>query len=201
MCSAVSSSRSASSGLAALAEPQGRDQCAVDRRVGIAPDRRDEMGVAPQVKPEMTKVLRRVVGLGLRPQHRDVDQLGDLGLAHLVQEVVEVPGGQHLAFGEGRPRGFDDLAQGVEFLRVRLLMHPVDQRTLPPLQRLGGSDVGEDHELLDQSVRLQALADADRGHIALGASSLPSSRVLDALGRGGEAPALRAAKSVLRAVG
>ena len=36
-------------------------------------------------------------------------------------------------------------------------MDAVDQRRARLLQRLGGGDVGEDHELLDQPVRVEAL--------------------------------------------
>ena len=34
-------------------------------------------------------------------------------------------------------------------------MHPVDQRHRRALERFGGRHIGEDHELLDQTVRLQ----------------------------------------------
>ena len=36
------------------------------------------------------------------------------------------------------------------------------------LQRLGGGDVGEDHELLDQPMRVESLRPADAGELSLG---------------------------------
>ena len=47
-------------------------------------------------------------------------------------------------------------------------MGAVDQRRLRGLQRLGGGDIGEDHELLDQLVRLQPLRPAHADQPALG---------------------------------
>ncbi len=66
-----------------------------------------------------------------------------------------------------RPTELDDLAQGLELLGARLLVDAVEQAQALRLQRLGGGDVGEDHEVLDQPVRVEALAEGDRQDLAL----------------------------------
>ena len=46
--------------------------------IGIAPDRRGEMGVAAEIEAEMAKILRRIFRLGLAAQHHFVDQPFDI---------------------------------------------------------------------------------------------------------------------------
>ena len=43
--------------------------------IGIAPDRRGEMRIAPEVEAEMSDVLRRIDGLCLGAQHHFVDDM------------------------------------------------------------------------------------------------------------------------------
>ena len=47
------------------------------------------------------------------------------------------------------------------FSRARLVMGAVDELLAVLLERLGRRHIGEDHELLDQAVRLQPLRDHD----------------------------------------
>ncbi len=68
-------------GQAIAAKLERADQPAMHDQVGIAADRRGEMGVAAQVQAEMAVILRRVFGLRLRAQHDFVDQR--LGVAAL----------------------------------------------------------------------------------------------------------------------
>ena len=145
----------------------GTDQRAVHDEVGVAPDRRGEMAVARQVQAEVAEVLRRVVGLGHRAQHAHVDHLGVLGAGDAVEQAVEVGGLEHLALGEGQADGSDDLAQRLELLGVRLLVDAVEQVDALRFQRLGGGDVGEDHEVLDDPVGVEAVAEGDRQDLAL----------------------------------
>ena len=48
---------------AAFAQPIGRDQGAVNEQVGIATDRRGEVGIAAERQPEMPEIVRAVDGL------------------------------------------------------------------------------------------------------------------------------------------
>ena len=66
-------------------------------------------------------------------------------------------GPQHAALGKLMSSVRQEFAQRVELFRRRLVVHAIDQRHVRLLQRLGGRDVGEDHEFLDQPVRFQPL--------------------------------------------
>ena len=60
--------------------------------VGIAPDRRREMGIPRQIQTEMADVARIVDGLRLRPQDHLVDQLRHRHVLRLRQHPVESAG-------------------------------------------------------------------------------------------------------------
>ncbi len=90
-----------------------------------------------------------------------------LGAGDAVEQAVEVGGFQDLALGQGEAYGFHDLAQGIELLWARLLVDAVEQAQALGLQGLGGGDVGQDHEVLDHAVGVEALAEGDRQHLAL----------------------------------
>ena len=116
------------------------------------------MRVAAQVQAEMAVVLGRVFGLRLRAQHDLVDEELVLGALHASQDAVEQrrlqrPLRRQLDADRGQ-----HLAQRPHLLERGLVMDAVDQRRACLLQRLGGRDVGEDHELLDQPMRVEPLA-------------------------------------------
>ncbi len=73
-----------------------------------------------------------------------------------------------LALGELDAEGGEEVAELADFLRARRVVGAVDQRRMRGLQRLGGGDIGEDHEFLDQPVRLQPLRPAHADELALG---------------------------------
>ena len=62
-----------------------------------------------------------------------------------------------------------ELAQRLQLLAARLIVHPVHRRRLAFFQRFGGGDVGGDHEFLDQLVTVQTLTQFDAGDAAVGA--------------------------------
>jgi hypothetical protein len=70
-------------------ELQRRDEGAVDEEVGVAPDRRGEVGVFRQVQAEVADVLGVVLGLHLGAQDHLVDDGFVRPLAHLLQQPVE----------------------------------------------------------------------------------------------------------------
>ncbi len=71
-------------------------------------------------------------------------------------------------------------------------MHPIDQGGVALLQGLGGADVGLDHDLFDQLVRLERFAPRDRGHLACLIDHDPPLHALDGQGRAGVAGDLHA---------
>src|SRR6185437_4864723 len=64
------------------------------------------------------------------------------------------------AFRQLDADGAQELDQTVELLGARRIMGAIEQRRMRGLKRLRGSDIGEDHELLDQPMRLESLGPA-----------------------------------------
>ncbi len=140
----------------------------MDDQVGIAPDRRGEVGVAVQVQTEVADVLRGVEGLHLGAQDDFVDDLGVRGVAGFFQQLVEALGVRRLALVPGLADGVQEVGQVEDLLLAGRVVNAIDQRRVRLLQRLGGADVGLDHHLFDQAVGLQRLARLDAGDAAVG---------------------------------
>ena len=153
MCSAVVFSATGSSTKTVGAELQRGDQGAVDDEVGVAPDRRGEVGVAVEVQAEVSDVVRRIDRLHLGPQHDLVDDLGVRRLAGLVEQAVEAIGARRLALAPRDDERGEEVGQRLQLLRAGRVVDAVDQGGAELLQGLGGADVGLDHELFDQLVR------------------------------------------------
>ena len=136
-------------------------------QVGIAADRRGEMGVAVQVQPEVADIVGAVDGLHLGAQHHLVDDLGVWRVAHLLQQPVEALGARRLAHAPAHVEGGEKVGEVLQLLLAGRLVHPVDQRRAALLQRLGGRRVGLDHHFLDQLVGVEELARGDRGDAAV----------------------------------
>ena len=73
-----------------------------------------------------------------------------------------------LALGERDVERGEEFAQRFDLLRRGLVVHAIDQRHARALQRLGRRHVGEDHELLDQPVRVEPLRHDDAVDRAVG---------------------------------
>ena len=142
---------------AALAEIERADQRPMDDEIGVAANGRGEMGVAAQVEAEMAVVLVAVFGLRLGAQHHFVDQGLDRLPAHAAQDAVEMRRAHALALGQFDADGAEELDQVVELLDARRVMGAIEERRMRGFERLGGGDIGEDHEFLDQPMRLEPL--------------------------------------------
>ena len=89
----------------AFAEAEAADQGAMHDEIGVAPDRRSEMRVAPQVEAEMAVVLGGIFGLGLRAQHHFIHQRFGIVTSDLRQHAVEQSGPQARRFSRTADRG------------------------------------------------------------------------------------------------
>ena len=147
----------------ALAQPVGADQRAMDEQVGVAADRRGEVGVGRQRQPEMAEPLGPVARLHLRAEQLLHDLLAALGLAEPLDDPVERARLDHLPERELDAEGVQIILQRDELLAARRLVDAVHDRRLLRLQRAGGGDVGGDHEILDQPVSVEPVARRDRG--------------------------------------
>ena len=137
-------------------------------QIGVAPDRRGEMRVAPQVQAEMAVILGGVFGLGLRAQHHFVHQRFGIVPLDLRQHVIEQRGAQRAAFRERQIEGFQKFLQIMNLLERRFIVHPIDKRQRLLFKHFGRRDVGQDHEFFDQLVRIQPLRHDDAIHGAVG---------------------------------
>ena len=97
-------------------------------------------------------------------------------LADPIEDPVEGRWLDHLAEREFEVVGFEIVLERDQFLAARRFVDPVHHGRLARFERLGRGDVGGDHVILDQLVRVQALARGDRHdpplfvehHLALG---------------------------------
>ncbi len=146
-------------------------QGAVNEQVGITPDRRGEMRVAPEREAEMADILRAVERLRLAAQDELVDHRGVGRAGGLLQQAVEVARSHRLPLGEAQAdalQPLEKLAQGLELGRVRRIVDAVHAGLVQFFQRLGGGDVGGDHEFFNQLVAVETLAPLDARDMALG---------------------------------
>ena len=143
-------------------------------QVGVAADRRGEVGVAAQVQAEMADIVGRVDRLRLGAQHHLVDDVCVRAALARSQDAVEVARrATACALGEAAGRASQEVAQRSSFSLRGRVVHAVDQRACAcALQRLGGGDIGLDHELFDQLVRLEPLARAMMRRLRPSASSM-----------------------------
>ena len=187
----LSRSRSASVD-AAGAEPQRADQRAVHDEVGVAPDRRGEVGVALQVEAEVADVVGGVHRLRLRAQHHLVDEIGHGQRLGPLQHAIEVAGAQLCRPGQLQVEAVEEVPEREQLLLGGRVVHPVDERGALCLQRLGGRHVGLDHELLDQAMRAEPLPAPPR------APPCPAGRA-GSCARAGRGRAARAGRALRRA--
>ena len=147
----------------AVAKPERADQRAMNDQVGVAADRRGEMRVSAQIEAEMAVVLVAIFRLRLGAQHDLVDQRLDRLPANAAEHAVEMRGAHPIALGELDADRAQELDEIVELLDARRVMRAVEKRRMRRFQRLGGGDIGEDHEFLDQTMRLEPLRPSDAG--------------------------------------
>ena len=121
------------------------------------------MGVGGERQAEMAEPLGPVARLHLGAQHL----LHDLRRAPSRRRRrsmmrLKVAGLDHLAERELDVEGLEIVLQRDQLLAARRLVDAVHDRRLLRLERLGRGDVGGDHVILDQPVRVEPLARRDR---------------------------------------
>ncbi len=138
------------------------DERAVDDQIRITADGRGEVRVGPEREAEMAAILRAVIGLCLAAQDL-LHHLGaELNLAQLIDQAVEGGGRDDLPQRKGNLKRRQIFLERDEFFAARRFMDAVHDRRLLRLQRLGRGDVGRDHVILDQLMRIEPFARRDR---------------------------------------
>ena len=152
------------------------DQRAMDEQIGIAPDRRGEMGVAPKPQPEMADIGRAVGGLRLAAQHELVDERRHRTRLCPPQQSVEQLRLWRLTLGKreaGDTELLEEIAQRRDLFRVGRVVDPVHAGLAARLEFLGGGDIGKDHEFLDQPVAVEPQGRDDRDRPPFGVEHDP----------------------------
>src|SRR4051812_36914009 len=113
------------------------------------------MGVTAQIEPEMPVILGCVLGLGLCAQNYFIDQRLARKPADALQYPVEELGPQRALCRQLDSDRRQHLSESPQLFQGRLVVDPVEQGRAAILERLRGGDVGENHELLDQAMRVE----------------------------------------------
>ena len=116
------------------------------------------MRIAAQRQPEMPHILRRIIGLGLAAQDHLHDLRLLLRLTDLRDQLVEGGRLHHLPQREADVESRQIILQCDQLVAARRFMNAVHDRRLFLFQRLGRRDIGGDHIILDQHMRVQPLA-------------------------------------------
>ncbi len=144
---------------AVVAEAQRPDERAVHDQVGVAADRRGEMRVAAQVRGRSGRNCRRHTRLA--PGERSTTSFTScscLGAAHAGAGcVLNCPRPQRRPLASEMSSVARNSRSASIFLRRRARRARDRSAANARFQRLGGRDIGEDHEFLDQPVRVEAL--------------------------------------------
>ena len=126
------------------------------------------MRVAAQIQAEMAVILMRIFRLRLRAQNDLIDDILVLQPFTRARMALKWAARSALALGELHADRRQKLRQRGELFARRFVMGAVDQLLPILLQRLGGGDIGEDHEFLDQPMRLESRRNDDAVEGAVG---------------------------------
>ena len=130
-------------------------------KIGITADRRREVGVAAERQAEVPCIGRAVIGLRLAAQHGFHDQRLFGRIRHILEHAVEQARRDDLTQRELAPLTGEIFLERHQLFAARRLVDAVDDRRSLCLQRLGGSDIGGDHEILHHAVRIEPFAYGD----------------------------------------
>ena len=110
----------------------------------------------------MAEPLGRVARLHLGAEQLLHDLLAPVAVADPLDDPVEGSGLDHLAQRELDSEGLEIILERDQLLAARRLVDAVHDRRLLRFERARGGDVGGDHVILDQPVRVEPVARGDR---------------------------------------
>ncbi|MCY1521501.1 hypothetical protein D9M68_563150 [compost metagenome] len=133
----------------------------VHQQVGVATDRAGEVRVGLVGQAEVAAVDRRVDRLLHRAQQHGVDLLRVGALLGGFGDRLELAGTRLVGDAQADAHGLQVAAQDFLLLGRRAFVHAEQARVLAFGDEVGAADVGGEHRLLDQAVRLVARARHD----------------------------------------
>ena len=105
---------------------------------------------------KVADIVGTIHGLPQRAEHDRLQQLRIGAGLDAVQQQGIILGGRIVPTAKTDAELLEEVAQGLEFLRRRTLMNPVQARLPVALEKSRSTDIGSQHALLDQSVRVVA---------------------------------------------
>src|SRR5215469_3707859 len=129
------------------------------------------MGVAAQRQTEMPDVVEAVGRLRLAAQYKVVDQWCFHGSGGAAQYAVEQLGLDRLPLSQcqsGNTGLYEKDAQRLDLLRIGRVVDAVHAGLPACLELLGGGDIRQDHELLNEAMAVQSVHALYCGGTSLG---------------------------------
>ncbi len=115
----------------------------------------------------MPDVVRAVDRLAQRAQHHHLQQLLVRPVLDLVDQLGIVLGVGFVATAELLAEGGEEVAQLGQPLRRRSFVDAIERRMFAFLEKIRGADVGGQHALFDDAMRVVAFVGFDAGNLAL----------------------------------
>src|ERR1019366_6745489 len=140
---------------AILPEMQRIDQGAMDNKIGVTPDRRGEMRITAQIKTKMPVIPYGIFRLRLGAQHHFIDDMLVVRALYAGKNAVELGGAKNLALAKFDADGGQKFREIVDFFERWLVMHAIDEILVFRFKRFGGRHIRENHEFLDEAVRIE----------------------------------------------
>ncbi len=105
------------------------------KEVGIAANRRGEMGVGRIAETEMAQILRLIDGLHQRTDQHRLQQMPVRSRRKLSQDLLIVSGGRFLATRKKQTQSTEELPQLLELVRVRAFVDAIECRQIRAFQQ------------------------------------------------------------------
>ncbi len=109
----------------------------------------------------MAGAVRGIARLCLRTQDQLVHQSLVIMALDLFNDLGQMSGLDHLSLGERDVHALQNIAEAIDPVAIRAVMGAIEGGLLCLVQRLGGGDIGGNHEFLDQPVTVETRAGDD----------------------------------------
>ena len=121
-----------------------------------------------EIETEVADIARRVRRLALGAQHQLADDRRQLVLLQLLEQARQVGGTRERARPTAHAETLEQLGERLELDRIGRIVNAVHAMHARLIEGFRRGDVGGDHELLDQPMRIQARPRDDRLGPAVG---------------------------------
>ena len=125
------------------------------------------MRILRQVQPEVPEIIGRIDGLALAAQNDFGNLVMAVCLARDRQKAVETGRGNLFAHRPVEVERFEKSRETVNFLVRRLFVNAIDEFVTLGFQSFCRADVGLNHHLFNEHVRIKAISHPHAEHFAV----------------------------------